>query len=150
MFSEKLKNLREEKNLNQKELAKKINLDNTLYNKYENNYNSIPTKHLNNLCNYFNVSADYLLDFTNERHYINSKKEINSNIVGIRIKEFRKENKLTQVKLANFLKTTQSVVSEYESGKCLIIVPFLIEICKKYNISADYLLGKVDYPKYLK
>ena len=36
-----------------------------------------------------------------------------------------------------------------EKGKYLISIPFLYTICKKYNISADYLLGKIDNPKYL-
>ena len=49
----------------------------------------------------------------------------------------------------NILNTVHPVISNYESGKFLIATPFLYTICKKYNISADYLLGKIDNPKYL-
>ena len=70
--------------------------------------------------------------------------------MGERLKEFRKNNKLTQSKLAVILNTTQSVIADYERGRYLIATPFLYTICKKYNISADYLLGKIDNPKYLK
>ena len=69
---------------------------------------------------------------------------------GNRLKEFRKENKLTQTKLASILNTTQSVIADYERGRYFISTPFLYTICKKYNISADYLLGRIDNPKYIK
>ncbi|MCI9281068.1 MAG: helix-turn-helix transcriptional regulator [Bacilli bacterium] len=55
-----------------------------------------------------------------------------------------------QEKLANEINTNKSVICSYEKGKRIIPTPFLYEICKKYNISADYLLGKIDSPKFLK
>ncbi len=67
-----------------------------------------------------------------------------------RLKEFRKENKLTQVKLAEILNIANGTIAEYERGTNIIATPFLYTICKNYNISADYLLGKIDEPKYLK
>ena len=66
------------------------------------------------------------------------------------MKSFRKEYKLTQLELANFIKTDKSTISKYETGKNIIATPFLYQICKTYNISADYLLGKIDSPKYHK
>ncbi len=48
------------------------------------------------------------------------------------------------------LNTVHPVITNYENGKHLIATPFLYTICSKYNISADYLLGKIDSPKYLK
>ena len=41
-------------------------------------------------------------------------------------------------------------ITEYERGTNIIATPFLYEICKTYLISADYLLGKTDSPKYYK
>ena len=69
---------------------------------------------------------------------------IEPKLMGKRLKEFRKNNKITQEKLALILNTTQSVIAGYESGRYLIATPFLYMICKKYNISADYLLGRID------
>ena len=148
-FSNIIKELREERNINQKEFAKIIHLDNTLYNKYENNYTIIPLKYLIDICNYFNVSLDYILGFTNIKKYKNTNINNNNNLIGKRLKEFRKENKLTQKNLAFILNTTQSVIAGYESLRYLIATPFLYEICKKYHISADYLLGRIDHPKYI-
>ena len=144
IYSDKLTELREEKNMSQINIAKVLKIDNSLYAKYEKEYEIIPIKHLNNLCNYFNVSIDYLFDFTVKKNY-----EVNNNVIdkakiGERLKNIRKENKLTQVKLAKELNTSQSVIAEYEKGKNLIATPFLYTICKKYHVSADYLLGKID------
>ncbi len=150
MYYNKLRTLRNDLGLNQKELAQKVGLDNTLYNKYENDYNTIPLKHLMTLSNYFNVSLDYMFCFTDVVQYERIKKDVNQNSVGIRLKEFRKENKITQEKLANYLKTSRSVIADYERGRFLISTSFLYDICKRYKISADYLLGRIDSPKYLR
>ena len=147
MNIDRLKLLRLERNISQKELAKIIGLDNTLLNKYENNYNTIPLTHLNTICNYFNVSLDYIFNFTNIRNYKNSIDELDKSKVGQRLKMIRKDNKLTQEKLAQVLNTTHSVISDYERGRFLISTSFLYAICKNYGVSADYLLGKIDEEK---
>ena len=144
-----LKILRERKGLTQTEVGNLLNIDRSQYGKYETEYVIIPLKHLNTLCNYFNCSLDYLFGFTDEYNYQVSNKEIDLKFAGQRLKEFRKENKLTQVKLATFLNTVHPVITNYEKGKHLISTPFLYQICQKYHISADYLLGKTEEPKYL-
>ena len=58
-------------------------------------------------------------------------KNVENIIAGKRLKEFRKENKLTQKKLASILNTTFSNIAFYEKGRNLIATPFLYEICKK-------------------
>jgi len=149
MYFNRLIELREQAGFTQLEMAKKLGIDNSVYAKYEKEYEIMPVKYLNVLCNFFNVSFDYLFEFTNTFNYKNESTEIEAAIVGQRLKEFRKENKITQVKLATILNTVQPVIANYEKGKFLIATPFLYTICKKYNISADYLLGKIDNPKYL-
>ena len=147
-YGTKLKDLRIKNGLTQEEIASQMNIARITYNHYETQEKIIPIERLNDLCNYYNVSIDYIFDINNNLYKFN--KDINKILSGIRIKEFRKENKLTQVKLAELLNTTHSVICEYEKGRNLISTAFLYMICKKYNISADYLLGKIDNPKYLK
>ena len=134
---------------NQIDIANLLKIDRSQYGKYENEYTTIPIKHLNTLCNYFNISLDYIFSLTDNKQYNNSKNDINLLESGKRLKEFRKENKITQTKLADFLTTSFSNVSAYERSINIISTTFLYAICKKYNISADYLLGKIDSPKYL-
>ena len=80
----------------------------------------------------------------------NIQQEINYNLQQLRLKELRKEQKLTQKELAKAINVAPSTIGDYEKRNKPIATPFLYDICKKYNISADYLLGKIDNPKYLK
>lgn len=150
LYKDRLKRLREEKELTQAFLAELLNIHEFVYGQYEREYTIMPIRHLNTLSNYFNVSVDYLFSFSLEKNYGNIRSSIDLNIVALRLKEFRKENKLTQESLAHLLNVVKGTVGNYESGRALIATPFLYEICKKYKISADYLLGKIDEPKYLK
>ncbi|MCM1052734.1 MAG: helix-turn-helix domain-containing protein [Ruminococcus sp.] len=150
MYKEKLIELRESKNIKQYNIAKILNIYKGTYNQYETEYQIIPIKHLNIICNYLNVSIDYIFSLTDKKNYTNSIDNISKIKSGNRLKEFRKEKKLTQKKIAEDLNTVHQVISKYEKGTNLIATPFLYTICSKYHISADYLLGKVDNPKYLK
>ena len=148
-YRNRLREIREAQRISQKQLGDLLHIRENAYSQYETEYVIIPLKHLNTLCNYFNCSLDYLFGFTDEYNYQVSNKEIDLKFAGQRLKEFRKENKLTQVKLATFLNTVHPVITNYEKGKHLISTPFLYQICQKYHISADYLLGKTEEPKYL-
>ena len=144
IYSKRIIELRDEKNLSQKEIAKYLEIDNSLYAKYEKEYEIIPIKHLNALYSYFDVSLDYLFEFTNEKAYQNQNEEINISKMVTHLKELRKDNKITQEKLSKELNIARSALANYERGRNVIATPFLYTICKKYHISADYLLGKID------
>ena len=148
-YNNNLLELRLNFNLTQKDIANILKITRSTYKDYELQISIIPIKHLVTLSNYFNVSVDYLLGFTNIKQYENVK-EVDKIEAGKRLKEFRKEHKLTQVKLASILNTTFSSIAFNEKGRNLIATPFLYMICNKYHISADYLLGKTNEPKYLK
>ena len=150
LYSVRLKQLRERNGITQAKAGSLINLDSGTYCHYENEEIIIPIKHLNTLANFYNVSIDYLFEFTDNANYNKMNHDIDPIRSGERLKEFRKNNKITQSKLANLLNTVQPVIANYEKGKHLIATPFLYTICSKYHISADYLLGKSDKPKYFK
>ena len=147
LYSERLKFLREEVEKTQKDVASILKISNSRYSFYETETDIIPINHLINLCYYFNISIDYIFSFTNVKQYKNSSNDIDNTLVGKRLKEFRKEHKITQDKLASILNTNQSVIANYERGRTIISTPFLYTICKKYGVSADYLLGKTNEPK---
>ncbi len=148
-YTEIIKTLREEKELTQNEVATVLGISRSAYKNYELQNQIIPIKHLVELCNYFDVSIDYILGLTDILNYFNVS-DVALDKAGERLKTFRKEHKLTQKKLAEILNTTFSSVAWYEKGRNLIATPFLYTICKKYKISADYLLGRIDDPKYIK
>lgn len=63
---ERIRNLREDKDLTQKQIGQLLNMSQTGYNQYEIGKNDIPTKILIKLANFYNTSTDYLLGLTNE------------------------------------------------------------------------------------
>ena len=150
LYGKKLKSLRERIGLSQSASGKLINLDSGTYCHYEMEDLIMPIKHLNTLCNYYEVSLDYIFVFSNRKNYKNNRNDINIELSSKRLKELRKEQKITQQELADFLNISRTTITEYERGSHIIATPFLYTICKEYKISADYLLGRIDKPKYLK
>ena len=142
-YGEKLKNLREEQDVMQKDLAKLLNISRSMVGRYENEYVIIPLKHLIKICDYFNVSLDYIFNFTNIKHYSLDKKGLIKDKLKVRIKEVRLGKNLTQSELADILNVSTSVIAGAEQGRRLIATPFLYDLCSKYKISADYLLGRI-------
>ena len=62
----RIRDLREDKDLSQKEIAKILNMSQTGYSKYEVGTNDIPTKILIQLAKFYNTSIDYILGLTDE------------------------------------------------------------------------------------
>lgn len=137
-----IKEIRNNKNLIQDEVATFLGISQETYSKYERQINDMPLGKLNKLSCKWKYSIDYLLGLTKENKYNNVFKEINRTVTGQRLKNFRKHFKLTQVELANFLNTTQSTISAYENGETLILTSFALQISQKYNVSIDYLCGR--------
>ncbi len=141
----KIKSIRTDKLWSQGKVAKMLGIKTIIYKKYELQNIDMPLNLLNKFANIFNVSLDYIFGFTNIRQYENIiKKEIDKLEVSNNLRLWRIKNNLTQVELANYLNTVHSVISDYEHGIRLISTPALYNLCKKYKMSADYLLGRID------
>lgn len=61
-YMQKLKNLREDHDKTQQEIAEYLGTSQTMYARYEREANELPLRHFIALCKYYNVSADSLLD----------------------------------------------------------------------------------------
>lgn len=61
----RLRDLREDKDLYQKDIAKILNMSQTGYSQYETETNDIPTGILKELAYFYNTSIDYILGLTN-------------------------------------------------------------------------------------
>lgn len=146
MNEKRLFDLREYNDLLQKEVAEHLEIRQQTYSLWEKGTKIIPLKHLNNLCNYYNVTMDYVLGLSNDKTKTNINKlnELNKKEIGLRIKKIREENNLTLRDLASILNTTSSTISAYETGKTLILTAFAYQMCKKYNISLDWLCGRIN------
>ncbi|MBQ6634068.1 MAG: helix-turn-helix transcriptional regulator [Ruminococcus sp.] len=67
MYFPRLRDLREDKDLNQTEIAKLLFTSQTVYSRYERGVLTIPVEHLLILADFYNVSADYILGRTNNK-----------------------------------------------------------------------------------
>lgn len=62
-----------------------------------------------------------------------------------RIKELRKDKKLSQMELAKSTGLNQSAIARWELNKTEPTASAIIILCKYFNVTADYLLGLTDY-----
>ena len=62
----RIRDLREDRDLLQTDLARYLNCSQVCYSNYENGKRDIPTEVLVLLSRYYNTSVDYLLDLTDE------------------------------------------------------------------------------------
>ncbi len=62
----RIRDLREDRDMNQTQVAKMLGMSQTGYSKYETGENDLPTTVLIKLADFYNVSIDYLLDRTDD------------------------------------------------------------------------------------
>lgn len=56
-----LRELREDRDLKQSDIAAVLGTTQQVYSRYENGINEMPIRHLKTLCQFYRVSADYIL-----------------------------------------------------------------------------------------
>ena len=69
----RIRELREDKGLTQKQIGELLNMSQTGYNQYEIGKNDIPTKILIQLADLYNTSVDYLLERTKKKEFTKEK-----------------------------------------------------------------------------
>ena len=62
-----IKDMREDSDLTQQEVADFLGTSQTMYARYERGANELPIRHLLKLCKLYNVSADYILGLINKK-----------------------------------------------------------------------------------
>jgi transcriptional regulator with XRE-family HTH domain len=63
-----------------------------------------------------------------------------SQYVGAKIKDLRKERRISQLDLATYIGITRTSLSNIENGKYLISVDYIKMICDYFNIHSSHLL----------
>ena len=140
----RLNEIREKHDLSQRKTALKLKISKSYYNYFESGERIIPLPRLNDFSNLFHVDFDYTLGITDNNIMTKELKTLDKKLIGTRIKEIRKKNKLTQKALAELLNTSQSTISSYENGNTVILTAFLYEMCVKLNVSMNYIVGKTN------
>ena len=60
-YIKRIRDLREDHDKTQQEIAEVLGTSQTMYARYERGANELPVRHLIALCKYYGVSADYIL-----------------------------------------------------------------------------------------
>ena len=63
----RIRELREDRELSQTQVAKMLGMSQTGYSKYETGENDLPTQVLKKLADFYGTSIDYMLERTDER-----------------------------------------------------------------------------------
>lgn len=75
---QRIRDLREDNDFRQIDVAKSLNIDRSQYQKYEAGTVSIPIRVIIDLAKLYNVSVDYILGLTNNRTILTEKISVNT------------------------------------------------------------------------
>ena len=87
--------MRDNLDLNQREMAEKLNVSKSTYARWETGEKIIPLKHLINFCNLTNNTLDYAIGLTDKKEKSNTKIVIDKIKIGDNIKKIRTDNNLS-------------------------------------------------------
>lgn len=63
-----------------------------------------------------------------------------------RLRSVREDGDYTQEKIGRLLNKTQQGYNHIEAGRAELKIEDLVQLCKFYDLSADYLIGLIDAP----
>lgn len=144
MYSNRIYFIREDNDLTQDELGNILKVDRSVISKWETGKSIPPIRKINILSNRFNVSFDYIFNLSKNKNVDKINNSLDLDLIGKRIVEIRTRYNLTLRDLAKELNTTSSTISAYETGKTLILTAFALQLCKKYNLSMDWVYRKTN------
>ena len=143
-FHEKLKVLRKEKGLTQKNLSNMLNISQGAYAHWEYGKREPNFEKLSMLACIFDVSIDFLLSENLEiskETYLKLKEE-KKNLFSVRLKELRLQHGFSQEELAEKIGIKRNSYSDWENGKCKPNYEKLEKIADFFGVSLDWLFGR--------
>lgn len=67
MYFRRLRDMREDRDLKQKDIAEYLGIQQTVYSRYERGFQTLPLEYLIKLADYYEVSLDYLVGRSNTK-----------------------------------------------------------------------------------
>lgn len=146
MFENNLRWCREELEMTQAELGYIFGVTDSAVRAWETAHDSIPLNKLIKFCNMYDFSLDFVCGLI-RKNIKYGKFNTDKVKIGKKLKELRKSLKLSQQALSDECKISQTTYSGYETGRYLINTSNLYYICKTYNISMDWIVGRTNNKK---
>lgn len=141
MKIDRLREIREDRDLKQEDVAKMLGTTQQQYSKYELGMRLIPVEKLCILADYYNTSIDYLVGRTNNPKF---EKKWYEMYYTDRIKWVRDCKNITQKEVADYIGVKQQQYARYEKGINVMPVTYLHDICICLNVSSDFIIGLTD------
>ncbi len=138
----KLKDIREDNDLTQEDMANILKVKRSAYSLWELGINVIPLKYLIAFANHFNYSIDYVLGLNNNKQKNNLLEKLDLKVLGENLKQLRIKNNLSQANLAKMLNVKQACIAKYENANICISISNLYKYSKKFKVSMNNLCSK--------
>lgn len=139
----RLKLLREQKNMKQSELGKLLNVKESAISKYESEKVVLTADTLIKLAKIFDVSIDYILGISDQPNTVEKSEIFSKHILAKQLKSLLSEDPMLDVDFyASVGHINTMTLQKYVNGE---ILPSSYDLCKLveiFNTTADYLFGK--------
>lgn len=113
----------------------------TFYNAY--NYGIVPrTPSLMRIADHFKISVEYLIGLTDSEYFV---KSANPSTFTERLNDLRLENRIPTIyELSQKLHIHRNNIRQWFKLNCLPLIDDVIIIADYFEVSVDYLLGRID------
>jgi len=142
MYVNNLKKLRNEYELTQNDIAKKIKCNRSTYNNWERCVVMIPLEVADKLSLFYNVRLSYILGIDENLKRNKLTKKMNYNILLKNLSKLKENNRNTFEEISDYLDCNRSTCQRYFKGDVKIPIDRLILLSKFYNVDLDELCGK--------
>lgn len=139
----RIKDLREDHDYKQEEIAKHLEVERSVYAKWENGDRNIPLSKVDSLSVMYNVPLSYILGQATKYEKDISVKKMNYNKLLKRLSYLKEKNNMTYQDIAEELKISRSNCYKYFKGEILIPTHILVGLSNLFNINIDELCDKV-------
>ena len=137
----KIRDLREDHDLRQSEIAEFLGVKRTTYAMWELGDVNFPIEKLVILAKRFHTNVEYMLDLTSDKREVIYPDDITIEFLGKQLRRYRLKLQKTQSEFADALKIRQSSYSYYEDGKTRIPTNKLVLLAMTYHIPINYICG---------
>ena len=137
----KIRDLREDHDLKQNQVAKFLGVKRTTYAMWELGDVNFPIEKLVELARYFHTNVEYMLNLSSDKREVIYSENITVEFIGSQLRRYRLKLKKTQREFAKVLNIRQSSYSYYEDGKTRIPTNKLVKLAQTYHISLNYICG---------
>ncbi len=133
--------IRTERGLSQRDVAKRLKISLAVYKLYEGNERPMKIDELNTLSNYFKVSLNALLGISKVIRTVHLR-DIDYKYLRFSMRYVRKINRVTQKELAKDLHVSAATIAKLEKHPEYMTAAYLHAFVTRFHVSADYICGK--------